>query len=250
MIYITGDTHGNFERFSSHIFHEQKGMTKDDYVIVCGDFGIWDTSKSQQHCLNWLDEKPFTTLFVDGNHENYDLLKTFPVSEWNGGKVQRIRKSVIHLMRGQVFALQGKKFFTMGGASSHDIRDGILDPDDPYFTQKRRQLDRQCGMYRISHVSWWAEELPGDAEYEDALRNLEKHDWKVDVILSHCCPTSVADIIGGGMFQPDRLTDFFEDVKDRCAFEHWFFGHYHENRIIMRKYILLFEQIVELPLSE
>lgn len=33
MIYITGDCHGNVERFEPYIFPEQAEMTKDDYVI-------------------------------------------------------------------------------------------------------------------------------------------------------------------------------------------------------------------------
>ena len=42
MIYITGDCHRNYERFNTRCFPEQKEMTKDDYVIVCGDFGgVW-----------------------------------------------------------------------------------------------------------------------------------------------------------------------------------------------------------------
>ena len=49
-------------------------MTKEDYVIICGDFGgVWNKeveNKEEKHLLDWLEEKPFTTLFVDGNHEN------------------------------------------------------------------------------------------------------------------------------------------------------------------------------------
>ena len=245
-IFITGDTHADFRRFSSEVFPEQKEMTKDDYVIVCGDFGIWDESENQRYWLDWLGDRPFTTLFVAGNHSNYDLLKQFPVSKWNGGSVQYIRDSVIHMMRGQIFTISGKKFFTMGGASSHDISDGILEPDDPDFQRKRKQLDRRRAMYRVNHVSWWKEELPNDEEYEEARANLQACGWKVDYIVSHCCPSSIADIIGGGMFQHDRLTEFFEEVKNRCEFDYWFFGHYHDNRILARKFVLLYEQIVEI----
>ena len=43
MIYITGDCHRNFERFNTRNYPEQKEMSKEDYVIICGDFGgIWD----------------------------------------------------------------------------------------------------------------------------------------------------------------------------------------------------------------
>ena len=104
MIYITGDTHSDVSRFSTTEFPEQMLMSKNDYVIVCGDFGlVWNGSKRENYWLDWLENKPFTTLFVSGNHENFDMLKTYPVEEWHGGKVQFIRPSIIHLMRGQVF---------------------------------------------------------------------------------------------------------------------------------------------------
>ena len=78
-VYITGDTHGGFQRFGSKYFPQQKNMGREDYVIVTGDFGgLWDGSPKDQYWLDWLEEKPFTTLFVDGNHENFDLLNALP----------------------------------------------------------------------------------------------------------------------------------------------------------------------------
>ena len=73
---------------------------------------------------------------VDGNHENFDRFNEFPVHHWHGGKIHYIRPHVIHLMRGQVFEIGGITFFTMGGASSHDIQDGILDPASPDFERE------------------------------------------------------------------------------------------------------------------
>ena len=134
MIYATGDLHGNALRFQPEYFPEQAKMTKDDYMIVCGDFGcIWNGDKSDDPQLDRLEALPFTVLFVDGNHENFDALNEYPVEQWHGGKVHKIRPHVIHLMRGQAFELQGRMFFTMGGAQSHDIADGILDMDSPDF---------------------------------------------------------------------------------------------------------------------
>lgn len=134
MIYITGDTHGGFQRFGSKYFPQQKQMGLDDYVIICGDFGgLWDGSPKDKHWLDWLAEKPFTTLFVDGNHENFALLNALPEKEWHGGRVHEVRQNILHLMRGQVFTFGGLTWFTMGGASSHDIQDGVLDPEAPDF---------------------------------------------------------------------------------------------------------------------
>ena len=155
MIYVTGDCHGNYRRFATEIFPEQKEMSKDDYVIICGDFGYWDESKEQKYWMKWLDSKPFTTLWIDGNHENFDLLKKQKAVKWHGGNVQFIQPSVIHLMRGQIYELEGLKIFTFGGAKSHDISGGILETSDPRFRAKRKKLDKNQELYRINHVSWW-----------------------------------------------------------------------------------------------
>ena len=72
VIFLTGDTHGDFSRLRPEVFREQERLSKEDYVIICGDFGsIWDGSDTEQQWLDWLADRPFTTLFVDGNHENY-----------------------------------------------------------------------------------------------------------------------------------------------------------------------------------
>ena len=70
-------------------------MTKSDYVIICGDFGYWADTPDQKWWLDWLEAKSFTTLWVDGNHENFDMLKNILVETWNGGKIQRIQPSII-----------------------------------------------------------------------------------------------------------------------------------------------------------
>ena len=151
---------------------------------LCGNgWTSWEWSR--RHWLDWLDAKLFTTLFVSGNHENFDLLAAFPKEEWHGGIIQRVRPSVIHLTRGQVYDIEGKKFFIMGGASSHDISGGILEPDDPEFRKKRRRLESSGALYRVNHRSWWAEELPSEKEYQTAQANLERHGWAVEYIITH-----------------------------------------------------------------
>ena len=189
---------------------------------------------------------PSTTLFVSGNHENFDMLAELPKEEWHGGQVQKVRPSVLHLMRGQAYDIGGKKFFTMGGASSHDISGGILEPDDPKYRKKLRQLKASGALYRVNHRSWWAAELPSEAEYRTARDSLDKCGWKVDYIVTYCCPTSMQDELSGGAFQADHLTDFLDEVARRCRFRYWFFGHYHYDGVIGEKYVLLYRQIVEL----
>ena len=220
MIYATGDCHGNFRRFQPEYFPEQAGMTKNDMVIIAGDFGgVWFGDSRDDETLDWLERLPFTLAFVCGNHENYDALERYPVAEWHGGKVHRVRPHVLHLMRGQIFELESYRFFTMGGAKSHDTN------------------------HRINHISWWRQELPSDEEYSEALQNLERYNWQVDYIITHCAPTSIA-LAGSRHNEADRLTDFLQEVRERATYHYWLFGHYHDNRAIDEKHILLWEQIV------
>ena len=252
MIYITGDTHGDFRRFSVDSFYEQKEMTKQDenFVIICGDFGgVWDQeeSKNERYWLKWLENKPFTTLFVDGNHSNFDRLYSYPVEEWNGGFVHKIRPHVIHLMRGQVFTIEDKKFFTFGGASSHDISGGILEPDDPFFHEKRQKLDRMGALYRVNHVSWWEQELPSEEEMKIGKENLTRHNNKVDFIISHSPSTSQLILMGGkGLYKPDRLTWYLDEIRVSTEYKRHIFGHMHISKAINGRDICLYEQIVRI----
>ena len=160
MIYLTGDTHGEFLRFNAKSFPEQEQMTKQDVVINCGDFGgVWrqQSGQEERYWLDWLNAKSFTLLWCDGNHENFSRLNSneFPIVDLYGGKAQQIRPSIYRLLRGEVYEIQGKKFFTFGGARSHDIDDGILDPDDYDDPQEFQSVYRRWRMEgRMFRVKW------------------------------------------------------------------------------------------------
>lgn len=245
MIYLTGDIHGNPNRFLFPNIRIGKKLSKDDYVIICGDFGcIWMGDADEQDQLDWLDELPFTLLFVPGNHENYDLIQSYPVSEWHGGKVQFIRPHVIHLMRGQVFDIDGKSFFTMGGAECHDIWNGVQDPEDPDFLTKVNELCRKGAFFRVKGESWWSQELPTDEEYAEGWENLRKHDMKVDYIVTHCAPQKIQEqlvpTLNHGEYPRNSLTDYLQEVSEQVEFKRWFFGHYHTKKT-MDKFTVLYE---------
>jgi hypothetical protein len=248
-IWITGDCHSDVSRFSTDSFPEQKEMTKDDVILIAGDFGLVWNCKGEDNIekwwLDWLEEKPFTTCFVDGNHENHDRLDEYPVEEWHGGKISRIRPSVIHLKRGQVFDIEGKKFFTFGGASSHDIKDGILDVVDDAALIKKWRND-YTKLFRINKVSWWDRELPSEEEMKEGMKNLEKHDWKVDYILTHSPSASVIALLGQGLYEQDVLTKYLEEIRCKTEYKKWMAGHFHVNRAVNDKDILLYEQIVRI----
>ena len=246
MIYITGDTHSNFLRFTEEKFPIQTEMTKDDYIIICGDFGgVWtfeEESRREKEALDWLNNKNFTTLFVDGNHENYTRLYNYPIEEWKGGKVHKIRDSVLHLMRGEIFDVDNKKIFAFGGAKSHDIQDGILNLDEE---EKIYEYRKRGAYFRIRDFSWWDLELPTSQEMENGIENLEKINYKVDYIISHCCPTSIQALINS-TYKRDILTDYLQQISEKCIFKRWYFGHYHDYKQVNSQFTLLYENIVPL----
>lgn len=254
-VFITGDIHSNpFSRLSTDAFYEQKEFGRDkneNTVIICGDFGIiWngkEETPEESWKLDWLQNKNFTTVFCDGNHDNIPRLDSYPIKEWNGGLVNEIRPNVLRLRRGEVFEIEGKKFFAFGGASSHDISDGILDVEDPEWRLKAKALDKQGKyMYRIKGLSWWSEELPSDEEMQNGIDNLKKHDNKVDYIITHSPSASVIALLGHGLYEQDKLTKYLEDVRCSTEYKRWYAGHMHVNQAVNDKDILLYEQIVRI----
>lgn len=239
MIFVTGDTHGEPKRLNAENFPEQKELCREDYVIICGDFGLVfaedKESKTETWWLNWLEDKNFTTLFVDGNHENFDRLNAMPEEEWQGGRVHKLREHVIHLMRGEMYRIDGVDVFAFGGARSHDInglasaeelrRDytaGILQPDDPLIYEKRKMLRTTRCSTRIEGVDWWRTEMPSEAEMLHGYETLKANHWKADFIISHDGPASSLAILGGGTLAPDPLTKYFEKIKQRTNYHRWF----------------------------
>ena len=134
MIYFTGDLHGDYDRFKSK---ELKKLKKGDTLIVCGDFGfLWDGSKKEQSILKKIEKLKYQVLFLEGTHDNLDLIAQYPLEEWNGGKVRRISKSVLKLERGSVFTIEGKRLFVFGGGESPEMD------------------------LRTADGTWWPQELP------------------------------------------------------------------------------------------
>lgn len=254
MIYITGDTHGDFRRFS----RKQRNrlpfvFMENDYVIVCGDLGLlWCDDKEFAYNLKWLSTLPFTLLWVQGNHENYNMIADYPIELWNGGKVRHIvRDKIILLERGQVFTIENKTFFTFGGAGSHDIQGGVLDRTDPAYDILRREVAIKQLPFRILNESWWSQELPTEEELQEGRDNLEKVGYQVDYVISHCCSTSIQDKIVKSMdkvYEADRLTDYFEELEQKLQYKKQYFGHYHIDNEIDEKHTVIYKKILAVEL--
>lgn len=212
-IFVTGDKHGDidFTTLSSKHFPEGKELTKDDYVIVLGDFGIlWSNvpDNKERYLTKWYNEKPWTTLFVDGNHENHWRIANLKTEEKFGADVGKVTDSIYHLRRGRVYVIGGKKFFCFGGAFS---------------------IDKAS---RFPGISWWPEEVASQVEMDEGLTRLGKHDNKVDYILAHTCPDKFLNVLGlpglRGKFN-DPTCKYLSHVALITEFKRMYCGHFHIN---------------------
>lgn len=213
-IFVTGDIHGNPHQLKKKLFPIGKSLSKKDVVIILGDFGLlWSTlrTKEEDYWIKWLDDQPWTTLFIDGNHENFHLLNNLPEKELFGNKVGIVSHSIFHLNRGIVYNINNNKILTIGGAHSHD---------------------RQ---YRTWNKTMWKEEEISNENISNAISSSKVYDFNIDYVMTHCAPVEYAKMaIPLNMmdhYMPDpseeQLSRFkaFSNVK----FKHWFFGHYHNN---------------------
>lgn len=220
MIYITGDTHGYYDEFMSRIAPLK--LTKDDIIIVTGDFGFVWGDPLHNVMLKNLSKMEFNIAFVDGNHENFSFLYMHPEEEWCGGRVHRIEQNIFHLMRGEIFNIQGSTFFTFGGAHS----------TDKYMRRK--------------NISWWEQELPNSDEYRNANKNLKRVGYKVDYVLTHTIPDRFIYELGHAPDAHDReLTGYLAYLYDKLEFKKWFAGHWHVNQSFDEgKMSILFEDVM------
>lgn len=243
MIYLTGDIHGemDIEKLSYRNWDESRSLTKNDYLIIMGDFGfpffnsdVDENNKpldsTYNYWIKWLSEKPYTILWIDGNHENFNYWEKQPVTEWHGGKVQihPHAPNVIHLMRGEIYEIDGMTFFAFGGAMSHDKE------------------------YRKPDVTWWEQEEATETEILNARRNLEKYNKKVDFILTHTMPEKISRQLFNSE-TPDKTAHFLDEIISDVKYNMWFCGHYHRtayirtiNMLILFNKVLSLEQCMDL----
>ena len=248
MILITGDTHGTWDidkfRYTTKLLTPMD-PEKPNYMIIAGDFGmIWNESyapnqintKDEASIRRVYEKKPWITLWVDGNHENFDVIDSLPVTEKWGGKVHEITPYCYHLMRGEVYEIDGVKFLALGGGLSVDKG------------------------HRREGVSWWPQEEMTEDQVENAKANLAKHNNEVDFVVSHACPAHVLpefeaqlpawDLQYWGPKREDKTCARMTEATKDARYKSWYFGHYHEERIYRDnttgvKYYMLYQGVME-----
>lgn len=227
MVYITGDTHGNPERLSKN---RLKMLGENDTLIICGDFGfVWNDDKKEQKFLHSLSKRKYNICFVDGTHENFTLLNKYPVKTWNNGAVHEIKPNVMHLMRGELYNIDGLTIFTMGGGESPDID------------------------VRFETASWDRDEIPSQADLLRGAGKLDETGCEVDLIITHEPPSKIKGFLKLSETDQIRVTAlnaYFDELSATCKFKRWFFGSLHMDKYISTTHIGVFNNIVNAHTGE
>lgn len=229
MIYVTGDIHGDIERFGEKAL---KQLKKRDTLIICGDFGfVWDGSKGEAAALKKLSKKRFTILFVEGSHDNLAKLAQYPEEEWQGGRVRRIAPNIMQLMRGYIFNIEDKSIFAFGGAKSQEIDSNPLSDE------------------------WWELEMPTMEEKKRGKTNLALRGNQVDYIITHDCASRLKALfvkdVDGLMVKIspllavtiDDLNDYLEEISQTVQFKKWFFGCYHQDKPLGKNITTVYKEV-------
>ena len=228
MIYITGDTHGDFSRIER--FCDRFHPSKDDVMIILGDAGFnYYGGKRDQRAKKRMAELPITIFSIHGNHEmRPGTIPSYRLRKWNGGMVfvEDDYPNLLFAVDGEVFDMGGQKTIVIGGAYSVDK------------------------YYRLANGwNWWADEQPTPEMKKGIEKVLDYENWKVDAVLTHTVPLKYEPV---EVFLPqidqskvDKSTEtWLDSIEDRLTYRRWYAGHYHTEKSI-DKLTILFESIRE-----
>jgi 3-oxoacid CoA-transferase subunit A len=228
MIYITGDTHGDFDRLIR--FCSRFQTTREDTMIILGDAGFnYYGGKRDRRAKQIVSELPITVFSIHGNHEMRPAtIPAYHTAEWHGGQVymEEAYPNLLFGTDGEIYDLDGTQTIVIGGAYSVDK------------------------FYRLANNwSWWPDEQPSDEIKQKVENALAVRNWKVDVVLSHTTPLKYEPVEVFMSWVDQRKVDkstetWLDSIEDRLAYKHWYAGHYHTEKDIDRL-TLLFESIRE-----
>ena len=217
MIYLTGDTHGKFDRIAE--FCETYQTSKADLLIILGDAGFNFSGGLYDHKKKmFVSSLPITVFCIHGNHEQRPQnIPSYSEQEWNGGIVYReeMYPDILFAKDGEIYNLDGLKAVAIGGAYSI------------YW------------MYRTYGRDWWPDEQPSPAIKEYVEAQLGRQNWQVDIVLSHTCPFDYEPVEvflpGFDQTKVDHSTEkWLGEIEEKLTYKKWYCGHYHTEKKIDR----------------
>ena len=218
MLYVTGDIHADIRRLKGRA---AKQLKKGDILLVCGDFGfLWDGSPKELRLLDWLGKRPYQILFVEGTHDNIDLLSGYPEETLYGGQVRRVSGNCCQLLRGECYGIEGKRVFALGGGESTDMD------------------------IRVEGETWWSRELPSAEELAHARETLASLNQQVDYIITHSVAPTVNKFLDREQMQINLLLAFLNEISETVQFKRWYFGSCHLDKAIPPKYCAVYQEIL------
>ncbi len=218
MLYVTGDIHADIRRLKGRA---AKQLKKGDILLVCGDFGfLWDGSPKELRLLDWLGKRPYQILFVEGTHDNIDLLSGYPEKTLYGGQVRRVSGNCCQLLRGECYEIEGKRVFALGGGESTDMD------------------------IRVEGETWWSRELPSAEELAHARETLASLNQQVDYIITHSVAPTVNKFLDREQMQINLLLAFLNEISETVQFKRWYFGSCHLDKAIPPKYCAVYQEIL------
>ena len=212
MILYTGDIHGQTTRISLMI--RRMKLSADDVIVILGDVGLnYYGNKRGDWDRKWrLNREGVPILCIHGNHEQRpSTIPSYNVREWHEGKVyvEEEFPNLLFAIDGEVYNLGGHRAIAIGGAYSVDK------------------------YYRLARgLHWFADEQPDEATKARVEAKLDELDWKVDIVMSHTCPSrfvpTEAFIQGLDQSTVDRSTEEWLDlIAEKLDYKRWFCGHWH-----------------------
>ena len=213
MIYLISDPHGGESLKGLESF--LKIGTDKDVLIILGDLGIkFEDTDENQKFTKWFFSLNKQIALVEGNHENHAFINSFPSDTWCGGEVHRLSDSIVHLKRGNIYEIEGKTFFVMGGSKS---------------SAKWKEM----GL-------WFDGEEPTGEELSLAYSNLNKYNHKVDYVLTHKYVNYKE--IENNKYPPLSLEGLTKYIDENVTFSHWYSGHWHINKVIDATHTIVYDE--------
>ena len=219
MIYITGDVHGDID-FGKFVHLRANNVSLDDYLLILGDAGICWSPEFTRKIITMYRKLNITVIFLDGNHENFDMLESLPLVEYKGALMHQIDDHIFHILRGEIMELEGYTMLCIGGAHS---------------------IDKHL---RTEHISWWSQEDITDHDIDNAVWNLRRYKNKVDFVLTHCVDSLT--VKEAFHFHTDHSSDQLNFVDRVVDYNRWFFGHYHFDVPAGKKKECVYQRIIKL----